>query len=191
METSSADAEATFRIIRSRRAVRQFTDKPVSVTDLRQILTAARWASSGGNRRLHRFLVSRDPLKIELISKIGPGFFGTPTAIIAILTDLAVCAEEEVPVGDDSVVLIDVGTASMNMQLAAHALGLGTTPVTSFSKSGASVVLDLPDHLRPEMIMQVGHPLQQDPSSPRRRGKRIQIEDLSYWESIDGDFPKS
>jgi nitroreductase len=53
---------------------------------------------------------------------------------------------------------IDVGTALMNMSLAAHALGLGSYPVTSFSRSGLRAVLELPIHLQPELILQVGRP---------------------------------
>ena len=180
-------AETVLKTIRTRRAGRDFTDEPVSVADLRLIVEAARWASSAGNRRLHRFLISRNPQTIELISKIGPGFYGKPAAVVAILTDLQQLEDQRVQHHDLST-WIDVGTAAMNMQIAAHTLGLGSTPVTSFSRSGARAVLDLPDHLVPELILQVGHPRKR-PGAPRRRGARLTVDDLVDWEVVGGAIP--
>lgn len=181
-------ADAVFEAIRTRRAVRAFTDEPVSVADIRKIIEAARWASSAGNRRLHRFYVTRDPWKIDLVSIIGPGFYGTPAALIVICTDLDKAKAVGVdPVGDEST-WIDVGTAAMNMQLMAHALGLGTTPVTSVSQSGLREALEIPDHLRPDLILQLGHPASS--AKPRSgHGQRLRIEDITDWEEPGGVMP--
>jgi nitroreductase len=74
------------------------------------------------------------------------------------------------------------------MQLMAHALGLGTTPVTSVSRSGVCAALELPDHLRPELILQLGYPA--PAARPRAgRGQRVRIEDLTDWESVGGIIP--
>jgi nitroreductase len=88
---------------------------------------------------------------------------------------------------DDST-WIDVGTAAMNMQLMAHALGLGTTPVTSVSRSGLREVLQLPEHLRPDLILQLGHPAPPD-RTHARRGPRLRIEDITDWEEFGGAIP--
>jgi nitroreductase len=167
--------------------VRAFTGQPVAVADIRRIIAAARWASSAGNRRLHRFLVTRDPEKIDLISTIGPGFYGTPTALIVICTDLQKAERLGVRRDMDVSTWIDVGTAAMNMQLMAHALGLGTTPVTSVSRSGLREALELPDHIRPDLILQLGHPA---PDATRRSsGQPLRIEDITDWETFGGAIP--
>lgn len=188
--TPGERADIVFEAIRTRRAVRAFTAEPVAVADIRRILAAARWASSAGNRRLHRFYVTRDPWKIELVSTVGPGFYGTPAALIVICTDLT---KEEGFGGHpdrDWTTWVDVGTAAMNMQLMAHALGLGTTPVTSVSQSGLRAALDLPDHLRPDLILQLGHPAPE--ARPRTgRGQRVTIEELTDWEVPGGVIPDS
>src|SRR5579884_1484660 len=175
--------------MRTRRAVRSFTEEPVSVSDIRRILGAARWASSAGNRRLHRFFVTRDPAKIDLISTIGPGFYGTPAALIVICTDLSRAERFHVDLNHDDSTWIDVGTAAMNMQLMAHALGLGSTPVTSVSQSGLREALELPPHLRPDLILQLGHP--SPASGPTGRGQRLRIEDLTDWEVAGGQIPST
>ncbi|MEZ4520654.1 MAG: nitroreductase family protein [Thermomicrobiales bacterium] len=184
----SNNADVVFDNMRTRRAVRSFSDEPVSVADIRRIIEAARWASSAGNRRLHRFYVTRDPAKIDLISAVGPGFYGHPPALIVICTDLEKAAGSGVKDGRDESTWIDVGTAAMNMQLMAHALGLGTTPVTSVSRSGLIEALELPEHLRPELILQLGHPA---PSAVPGfgSGQRIRPEDLTDWERVGGQMP--
>lgn len=184
------NADIIFENMRTRRAVRSFSDAPVSVGDIRRIIAAARWASSAGNRRLHRFYVTRDPAKIELISAVGPGFYGKPPALIVICTDLDKARAAGVKDGRDESTWIDVGTAAMNMQLMAHALGLGTTPVTSVSRSGLIEALDLPEHLRPELILQLGHPAP-DSVPGFGSGQRIRPEDITDWERVGGRMPKS
>ena len=65
-------ADAVLTAIRRRRVVRHFTDRPVSREDLLQILQAGRWAPSGGNKRLHRFVAVQDPVTVRLIRAISP-----------------------------------------------------------------------------------------------------------------------
>lgn len=181
-------AEIVFETIRTRRAVRSFSDEPVSVADIRKIIAAARWASSAGNRRLHRFFVTRDRAKIDLVSAVGPGFYGRPAALIVICTDLRKAGDLGVRADQDESTWIDVGTAAMNMQLMAHALGLGTTPVTSVSRSGLIAALDLPDYLRPELILQLGHPAKDAVPGFGSR-QRIRPEDITDWEVAGGRMP--
>ena len=182
------NADIVFETMRTRRAVRAFSAEPVSVAQIRRIIAAARWASSAGNRRLHRFYVTRDRAKIDLISAVGPGFYGRPPALIVICTDLARAEESGVKDGRDESTWIDVGTAAMNMQLMAHALGLGTTPVTSVSRSGLIEALELPDHLRPELILQLGYPAP-DAVPGFGSGQRIRPEDITDWERVGGMMP--
>ena len=182
-------AELVFDVMRTRRAVRSFTDKPVAVSHLRRIIEAARWASSAGNRRPHRFFVSRNKELIDLVSAIAPGFYGLPPAIIVICYDLSVTRAAGMK-DHQTEVKIDVGTAAMNMQLMAHALGLGTTPVTSFSRQGVVQAIDLPEHLFPELILQVGHPAQGGTRRPGT-GSRLTPEDITDWETVGGQIPPS
>ena len=181
-------AAIVFETMRTRRAVRAFGDDPVSVSDIRRIIAAARWASSAGNLRIHRFFVTRDQARIELVSAIGPGFYGRPPALIVICTNLE--ASRAAGMHDDKEeIRIDVGTAAMNMQLMAHALGLGTTVVTSVSRSGLAAALELPSHMRPELILQLGYAAPQAGPS-FGTGKRIRPEDLTDWETFGGVIPE-
>lgn len=177
----------TYDIIRKRRVCRFFTDEPVCREDLKHLIRAARWASSAGNRRIHKFVVVDDRKSVNLIRIISPGILGNPQALIVICTDRAKAAQEGVNLDLDPTTWIDVGTASQNMMLAACEIGLGSCPTTSFSKSAVRVILNLPDDLEPEYILQVGYPLEQ-PSSIGKGGiSRLPVEAITFW----GAFPAS
>jgi albonoursin synthase len=169
------------RVITSRRVVREFTDAALDDQDLLYVLTAARWATRGSNSRIHRLLVVQNRALIRRVRAFSPGMLGTPAALIVICTDGALAAAAEVQLDRDFTPWIDVGTAAMNMMLAAHAAGLGSCPVTSFSKPAVAVVLKLPAQVVPAFIVQLGHPL----ASGHPSGgvlSRTALDQLVYWE---------
>jgi nitroreductase len=180
--SSSIAPEEVLALMKSRRVSRSFTAEPVSDEHLRMMTEAARWATSGGNRHLHKFLVVRDPEVIRRVRAVSPGMLTEPPAMIVILTDLEVAAREALQMEHDQANWMDVGTAAMNMMNMAHALGLGTCPVTSFSHSGAAVMLDLPPHLIPEWILIVGHPRPQERQLRAGAPRPLTARDLTYWE---------
>lgn len=168
--------------IRSRRVVRDFGETRISREEMVRILEAARWAPSGGNKRLHRFIAVLDPVTIRLVRAVSPGMSGRPTGLVVICIDwdrvaqVGYSARRMTP-------YIDVGTSAENMLLAAHAMGLGAGPVTSFSKEAVSVLLRLPPSLTPEMIVTLGHPASRQ-TLVMRPERPTRLDDLVYWESV-------
>lgn len=179
------DNGPTFETIRTRRVCRVFTDEPVSRDDLKHLIRAARWASSAGNRRIHKFVIVDDRKSVDLIRIMSPGILGNPRALIFICTDKEKALMEGVKLDLDETTFIDVGTASQNMMLAAHEIGLGSCPTTSFSKSAVRVILNLPDYLEPEYILQVGHPVEQPKSIGKGAMANLSIDTITFW----GAFP--
>lgn len=190
LELASNVAETVLQTMRSRRVVRTFTDKPVSEADLRMILESARWALSAGNRYISKFLVVQDPNRIRLVKEVSPGMLAQPTALIVILTDLQKAAEQQVQIERDTATSVDVGTAAQNMSVMAHALGLGSCPATSFSRSGAAATLDLPSTMVPEFILQLGHPAPQPRVMRTGAATKLSVESLTYWEQVGGPMPR-
>jgi nitroreductase len=184
-----AVADQLFEVIRTRRVVRSFTAEPVGDDLLWRVVQAARWATSGGNRHVHKFLITRDPIRIGLIRSFSPGMLVPPPAIVIILTDHEVAAREMLQMEGDYANWVDVGTAAQNMMNMAHALGLGSCPVTSFSKSGVATVLDLPQHLVPELLLMVGHPKPADRGLKGSAPKPVTARDLTYWEDVGRHDP--
>lgn len=185
------DPSNMLTLMRSRRVVRDFSPEPVDEAHLWMILEAGRWATSASNNRVHRCLVVRNPQRIKLVADMSPGIYSLPGAMIVICTDLGAVAKAQLRLGNEPSMWIDAGTLMMNMMVQAHALGIGTCPVTSFSQSGVEVVLALPAHARPDLILQVGHrrtgaakPLKRKAASNSR-----QSAGLTYWEEYAREYP--
>jgi nitroreductase len=102
-----------------------------------------------------------------------------PTAAITICTDRALAAAYGFP-ADAPGLLVDVGTAMATILLAAHAIGVGAGPVTSFSRAAVAEVLQLPEAWRPELIVCLGHPGPGAPP-PMRGRPRLTWRDLTTW----------
>lgn len=186
--SSSERAAIVLDVVRGRRAVRHFADEPVPVELIRQVIEAGRWASSASNRRIHRFLVVRDPIRLRLARALSPGMITVPPLLIFICTNQEKARHEGVQTGRDTTTWIDVGTCAMNMMIAAHALGLGSCPVTSYSNAGLSAVLDLPDSIVPELALMVGYPA---PVTAPRRRERLNLDDIIDWEQVGGQLDRA
>ena len=187
----TASADDLIELLSTRRVCRDFAPEPVSERDLVALLEAARWASSAGNTRVHRFLVLRDPERIRLARALAPGVLALPPAIIAICVDRHAAERAEVRLGRETSTFVDVGTSAMAMMAVAHALGLGTCPATSFSHGGVRNVLDLPEHAEPEMLLLVGRPRTPEcasaPRVPARPSRKLG--ELAYWERYGAPLP--
>ena len=165
--------------IRSRRVVRALTAEPVARATLESILDAGRWAPTAGNRHIQQFVATDDPRTLRVLRMVSPGMIQRPTAAVVICTDRLAAADYGFP-PDASGLFVDVGTAAATMMLAAHALGLGAGPVSSFSRAAAGVVLRLPPGWVPELIVCLGHPEPVQPA-PMKPGRRLGWRDLTRW----------
>jgi len=170
--------------MKRRRVTREFLDEPVSTEDLRTILLAARLASTAGARQIRRFLVIRDPARIDRLRPFAPGILlGVPPALIVLATDLEAAREQYVQAGEDTSVWVDVGTALAHMMLAAESLGLGSCPATSFSRSAVGEMLGFPKTLVPELLLQIGRPAPRPPGEKRSHVGPT-IAEMTSWEEL-------
>lgn len=183
MQTNTdPDRQTTFfDLMRTRRVERKFTEKPVSREQIEQILESARWAPSGGNRRLNLYIVLQDPVMIRKIRAISPGMLPVPPAIILICLDTAKALRLGFRYWEQASAYVDLGTALENMLLTAHALHLGACPMMSFHRPAAQLLLDLPKTLVPEVMVLLG-----EPASPKRvRPRPVDINEFTYWERYE------
>jgi nitroreductase len=183
------DADQLLGMMRKRRVSRQFLNKPVPDDVLWKIVEAGRWATSGGMRYPHRFLVVRDPKTISLVRAASPGMIWEPPALIVIMTDTEAAESDSMRVEPWSVHHIDVGTAAMSMTTMAQSLGIGSCPVTSYSVSAVSRMLELPPHLTPEFILILGYPRPVERVKNPNAPKPITVRDLTSWDRIGQQDP--
>ena len=172
----------TLEAIRTRRVAKYYDqDKAVPEEMLWTILEAGRWAPTGGNVRVHRFVCITDEDLIKKIKIFFPGMVaGLPAALIFICIDWTLagydCLERSY-----KEVYYDVGHYSQNMLLAAHAIGLVAGPMTSFSTEALRVLLDLPDEMEPSLCIGIGFPAEPPAYMPRWPKKKLKVEDLVQW----------
>ncbi|MCK4900334.1 MAG: nitroreductase family protein, partial [Anaerolineales bacterium] len=120
-------SDLLLKTIKTRRVIREMSDRPVEGTQLEKILEAGRWAPAAGNQRTNRFVVIQDPLTLRLIRMFSPGMFQQPQAVILLCIDWDVVEANQFAALDRSP-YIDLGATMQTMMLAAHAIGLGSGP---------------------------------------------------------------
>ena len=178
-------SEQDLNNIKTRRVVREMTDQAVEPAQIETLLEAARWAPSGGNLRPHRLVVIQNPETRRLIRMVSPGMFQRAPVLILICINWDIAAEHSLP-PTDRALYMDVGAAAQTMMLAAHAIGLSSGPVTSFSKEAVRVILNLPDSYTAEMFICIGHP-SVNAQPGMRAWKRVVWQDLVHWERFESD----
>ena len=178
---------SALEVIKTRRSVRGFVDKSLNDEDVIKILDSARLAPSGGNLQRLEFIYVKSPRVLKMVKNCSPGFYGDATGAIVIGYE-----ESSKEFGRTSyneiVGILDVGHASENIQLAAHALGLGSCAIASFNEGGIKKVLNLPANWRLFLVISLGYP-DKTPSMPRKKSlsEIVYLDEYGKrWERVEG-----
>ena len=138
------------------------SDEPVDPEVFALVLTAARYAPNAGNRRLQPVVPVTDPGMLRMLRMVSPGMIrGRRPRSWCASTPSAPSGSASRP-GTPGL-YIDVGTTASTLLLAAHALGLASCPVTSFSRAAVARLLDLGRGVSPELVVCLGHATQEQP----------------------------
>ena len=170
-----------FEVIRTRRSIRRFKDKPVEDEKIRTLLEALRQSPSWSNLQCWRLIVVRDKITREKISnlsyvesffaplgyKANPSRKGIAEAPVVIIA----CADpsQSGVLWDQPFYMTDIGIAAQNLMLAAHALGLGTVFVGVFKEEKLRDLLNIPQNIRIVGIFPIGYPLEEKTEGPPRK----------------------
>ncbi len=181
-EASPEEAIAAFfEIMRRRRSVRMFSDKPVSLETIEGLVRCAGSAPSGANKQPWRFVCVQDPVikrKIRLAAEKEEREFYERRANAEWLADLAPLGTDEnkdfleiapwlivvfklMRCDDNSQVYYlneSVGLASGLLLAAAQHAGLATLTHTPSPMGFLREVLGRPEHERPFLLIPVGYP---------------------------------
>lgn len=161
-------------IIRNRRSVRSYTDEPVEEEKLKKLVEAAIWAPSAGNYHAWSVVIVQRKEHIEQIRAVSPGMIFSPTVVLILCADGTRAHDkgEQLRSSAFSImnlrIAMDIGIAAQNICLEATELGLGSCMVGSLNRNALKVLLDLPEHIYPELMVGVGHP-EKIPKAPKRR----------------------
>src|ERR1700736_3382987 len=168
------------KLIRSLRAVRQFSDQEIGDDVLRDILDAGRWTGSAKNSQPWDFVVVRNRETLKALAKCGQ--FGWHLAGAKLAIALFMC-------GDEAWSGLDEGRLMQNLMLAAWAHGVGSC-IGSIYPDGnqrrARELLGIPENRYLRTMLSIGDRASPDasrlpPNAGIPRGRRP-LDDLVSWE---------
>ncbi|HOV32027.1 MAG TPA: nitroreductase family protein [Candidatus Hydrogenedens sp.] len=164
------------QLIKERRTIRKYLDKPVSDELLNAVLESGRWAQSWGNTQCWQVVVVRDTNKKKELQKAVPSSNPSHQAIMDAPVVLCLCAKKKVAgfykgqactsYGDW--MLFDIGVFAQNIALSAYHLGLGTVVVGLLDHDLARQIVGLSDDYALIALMPLGYPAK-IPSTPPRK----------------------
>jgi nitroreductase len=165
----------TLEAILTRRSVRKYTDKPISDEIVRQLLQAAMQAPSAANEQPWHFIVIKERRTLNQVPTFHPHSHMLKQAALAIL----VCEDtsQEVYGGRGP---LDCSAATMNMLLAAHAMGLGAVWVGIYPVeeriAAMRKLLAIPAQVVPISLVSIGYPGEKVPGEDRFKPERVHFE---------------
>jgi nitroreductase len=162
-------------LVKERRSVRKYLDKPVEREKLSQFLESARLAPSACNAQPWRYVVVDDkPLKEQVTDKGLGGAVSNSWAKTAPVM-IVVCSTKDLfthKVGEAvqgvQFHLIDLGLSMEHFVLKATELGLGTCYIGWFNEKPIKKILNLPASWKVECLITLGYPETIPDPTPRK-----------------------
>ena len=157
--------------ILTRRSIRKYTKQPVPDEVVKELLEAAMYTPSAGNRQPWCFVVISDSKILNEIPRYHSYSQMLKEAPVAIL----VCYDSDLQLGEYGVQ--DCSAATQNILLAAHAKGLGAVwlglNLTEPRITAIKNLLSLPEQIIPVSLISIGYPAEQKPQPDRYRADRV------------------
>ncbi len=155
-----------FDVVKNRRSIRKYRDKPVEDEKLRKILEAVRIAPSARNRQPWEFIVVIDPdvkRRVYEASNDQEFILEAPIVIAAVGYPADyICTNGNVAH------MVDIGIAGEHLALAATALGLGTCWIAAFYQDKMRNALAVPDNAQIVAIFTLGYPAENPEPKDRK-----------------------
>lgn len=183
------------RLVKARRSVRKFADKPVERDKIITCIEAARLAPSAENVQPWRFIVMDEEEIIGNFSK--KAFSGiyrytrwasrAPVLIaIAVQPDwLAHRLGKEIQ--GTNYYLIDIGIAGEHLVLQALELGLGTCWIGWFQARKAKKVLQIPRSWKVVALLAMGYPREKKKESRKKIKELKELEEILFFNGYEKD----
>lgn len=165
--TRPLDSDRLLTLLRTRRSIRQYQDRPVPEEAIQQILEAGRWAPSASNRQPWHFIVIRQPEIRQAVAEHAAYFFIRWAHVEDAPVIIALCGEAGNRIYRQFL-HEDIGIAGTQMMLQAEALGLGTCWIGGLDRKAIGDILKLPDRIELVGLLTLGYP-DESPDPPARK----------------------
>jgi nitroreductase len=161
--------------IRTKRAIRQFRDRPLPEDVVHAILNAGRRSQSSKNEQGWQFIAIRDKSILKALSECGQwaGHLAGAALGVAILTPDPTARFQT---------MFDAGQAAAFMQLAAWELGVGSVPASIYETEKARDILGFPPEWYLRIALSFGYPVEEEKlSAAPKKGGRRSLEEVVHW----------
>ncbi len=168
-----------YECIKTRRSIRKFMDADVTMDQIGAIIDSGRFAPAAGNIQNWRFILIKNQKTKENVAEAAFQQYWIAKAPVVIV----ICAtvdklEQSYGVRGERLYSIQNCAAAIeNMILTAHSLGLGSCWVSAFDETILRRALDIPEDVRPQAILPIGHPDEEVPEPPN-----YTAEDVTFFE---------
>ena len=154
--------------IRTKRAVRQFDERPVPEDIQRTILDAGRRSQSSKNTQPWTFIVIRNRDTLQKLSECGTfaGHLAGAAFAVALISEV-----------EDA---FDIGQAAAYLQLAAWELGVGSAIASMWEPDKAKAILGVPADRHFDVAISFGYPAAN--ARAAKMGGRRPLEEVVRWE---------
>lgn len=167
------EADVIGKVIRSRRSIRRYQQRPVPLEVVREIIEDARYAPSGMNIQPWEFIVVIDTSLVERVygrlrwlpTRGWPPEGQRPPCYIVVLGNRKLGSRYE----------MNCAFTVENILLSAWARGLGTCPIGSIEREELKQILNVPDYLDIVLVIALGYPAEEPVAEDARDG------DLRPW----------
>jgi nitroreductase len=165
----------TWDVIRARRNVRDYADRPITAEHLDQILEAGRRSPSSRNWQPWDFVLVTDRDRLIELAKVwqGAGHVARSAATAALV------APSDVDEAHFSQLHYDLGQATMSIMLAAADLGIGSGHSSVADQEQARKVLGFPEDRFCAYLIGLGYPADR-PLAPICRLNRRPFEEVVH-----------
>jgi nitroreductase len=175
-------------LVRSRRSVRRYLDRPVEREKVLACLEAARLAPSAENVQPWRFLVIDDPeVKRQYAAAAFSGIYSfsrfaakAPVLIVILARPDLLANRIGKRVQGVSFYLIDIGISGEHLALQAEELGLGTCWIGWFNSRRTRKFFRIPRQYKVVCIIALGYP---EPRTPREK-KRKDLTEIAFFNRL-------
>ncbi|MDI7260702.1 MAG: nitroreductase family protein [Thermodesulfobacteriota bacterium] len=161
-------------LLKSRRSIRVYQDKPIPQDLLAQILEAGRWAPTGANLQPWHFIVVTDPETRKQIGEMARFFFIKFSHVEKAPVLLALGFDTR----KGKYGRYDATLAGGNMMTMATSLGLGTCWIGAFDEPKVKEILSIPKPIEVIALITLGYP-EEKAEVP----SRVELEKIVHWES--------
>lgn len=159
-------------IIKNRRSIRKFQKKKIPTKIIKRLIEALIWAPSAGNLQSRKFYFVFNRETKEKLAKAAlyQGFIAqAPLVIVG-------CIDNKISLrygerGINLYSICDVAASIENLMLLAYSEDLGSCWVGDFNPKKIAEILNLPDNLKPIVIVPVGYSDEKPLPPPRVSNK--------------------